>query len=116
MSAGSRLLQSSRPARAARAEAARRRLGSGAAAPVLPDSLFAAAALGRVQGVSAVIRSATAFEALTFEGIEADSVRVSLRQGLRAVSPHEAALPTERWFPAERWRWLLVTAPLERTI
>lgn len=116
MSAGAALLQSSRPARAARAEAARRRLGSGSDAPALPDSLFAAAALGRVKGVSAVIRSATAFEALTFEGIEPDSVRVSLRHVLRDVSTHEAALPAERWFAAERWRWLLVAAPLERTL
>ena len=116
MNAGTLLVQSARPARAARAEAARRRLGSAADAPTLPDSVFAAAALGRVQGVSAVIRSATAFEALTFEGIEADSVRVSLRQVLHAVSPHEASLPAERWFSAERWRWLLVAAPLERTI
>ena len=95
------------PTRAALADAARRRLTQEADVSSLPDAVFAAAALGRCAGVSAVIRSATAFEATTFDGIEADSVRVALRPVLRAVSIHEHALPAGRWFARKRWRQLL---------
>ena len=95
------------PTRAALADAARRRLAQDADASSLPDALFAAAALGQCAGVSAVVRSATDFEAATFEGIEADSVRVALRPVLRAVSIHEHALPAGRWLSRKRWRQLL---------
>lgn len=94
-------------------DAARSRLAQEPDAASLPDALFASAALGRVPGVSAVVRCATPFEAMTFQGVQADAVRVALRQVLRAVSAYECRLPAARWFSGKRWRQLLGAAARE---
>lgn len=107
-------VQEAGPTRSALANAARRRLMDDVDNAGLSDGLFAAAALGRCSGVSAVVRGATPFEVMTFAGIEADAVRVVLRQVLRSVSEHEHALPAGRWFSGSRWRQLLSGALSER--